>query len=88
MENRISGYYHTRDGRDWAISFWARPFKFWLTISDEAHYQDSDFDEIDERRIEREPEQIVKVEEIEGFDFYCADCQTGFNDGFCPKCNP
>ena len=45
---RLSGYYWVRYGNEWRIFFYYQSFEQW-----DKSFIDSDFDEIDEKRIER-----------------------------------
>lgn len=51
--NRESGYYWVLNGNVWSIAEWYPEFNNWSKIGNECDFEDSDFDEIDERKIER-----------------------------------
>jgi len=50
---RESGYYWVRDGVNWYPARWESEPQTWLVCGVEDEYADYEFDEIDERRIER-----------------------------------
>lgn len=53
---RVPGFYWVRrkiDGVEWVVARWVA-WRGWLTAGWHGVYQDSDFAEVDERRIERD----------------------------------
>lgn len=49
---RQPGYYWLRSKNKWSVGEWRKDETWWI-ISSDGWFEDSDFDEIDERRIER-----------------------------------
>ena len=64
---REPGYYWCKDKGQWGVAEWyvSHNISMWFICGDEQLRKDSDFEEIDERRIERKPKQtyIEKADE-------------------------
>ena len=60
---REPGYYWLRSKDKWSIGEWKRGE--WWIISHDGWFEDSDFDEIDERRIERNTNVSERIEDID-----------------------
>ena len=54
MNKRESGYYWVKSNDKWIIAEWLPLCQVWASIEYADKYKDSDFDEIDERRIVRQ----------------------------------
>jgi len=55
-DKREEGYYHVKYRNEWIVAEWVSIFPIgfrWILTNNLAHFYDSDFAEIDERRIER-----------------------------------
>ena len=50
---RESGYYWVRDGISWYVAKWYTSYKSWSICGNEEDFNDSEFEEIDERKIVR-----------------------------------
>lgn len=50
---REAGFYWVRDTSIWVVAYWGTPWNGWWIHGDDGNFSDSDFAEIDERRIER-----------------------------------
>ena len=50
---RATGFYWVRDGEIWVIAYYGAHWRGWWVHGDDGNFSDSDFAEIDERRIER-----------------------------------
>lgn len=53
--NRENGFYWVKYRNEWEIAHWIDDC--WIVLEDERYYLDSYWSEIDERRIERQPDE-------------------------------
>lgn len=53
---RASGFYWVNYCGDWLIAEYLADSSYWWVVGSEEVFDDSDFDQIDERRIVRQPE--------------------------------
>jgi hypothetical protein len=80
---REEGYYWVKMGGDWQIARWSSPYTDgtepeWSVIAWLIPFNDSDFEEIDERRITRDVPYYVYQECPDPQCCYAGECQQSF----------
>lgn len=62
---RESGYYWVKIKGEWIVAQWDKSMDWWVITGNEHLFYDSDFEEIDERRIVREENTGIELSEEE-----------------------
>jgi len=76
MRNREAGYYWVRKGEDWFVYHWSALIRQWTCHGLGADRYDSGWDEIVERRIERETERRDQIVALPDGNLQCMICEN------------